>query len=92
MRLALTLLFAPPLQLNLQHVGHSSLILLSFFVEFMGEGVILSCRVDHGSLELGLIVGGAEFACKVFGGFYEASLLFLQGFAGTTAIVSSEAR
>lgn len=91
MRLALTLLFTPPLQLNLQHVGHSSLILLSFFVKFMGEGVVLSCRVNHGSLELGLVVGCSEFACEVFGGFYEAFLLFLDWSAGTTAIVSSEA-
>lgn len=92
MRLALTLLLTPPLQLDLQHVGHSGLILLPFFVELMGEGVVLSRRVGHGPLELGLVVGCAQFACKIFGGFYEAFLLILQGFAGTTAIVSSETR
>lgn len=92
MRLALTLLLTPPLQLNLQHIGHSGLILLPLFVEFMGERVVLSCRVGHGSLELGLVVGSAQFACKIFGGFYEAFLLILQGFARATAIVSSETR
>ena len=92
MRFALALLLTAPLQLGLQHVCHSRLVLLPLLVEFVGQGVVLSRGVGHSPLELGLVISGTQLSSQILGGFDEALLLFLHGLAGATAIISSEAR